>query len=86
MGIAGSGLTVHRKWLDAVSDNLSNMNNVALRLTSEAFQQRYVLAQAVDYGSGRGSAQVAGVDVRQRCRGRDRQQAGQPARQTPRAT
>ena len=28
LGIAGSGLTVHRKWLDAVSDNIANINTV----------------------------------------------------------
>ena len=28
IGIAGSGLTVHRKWLDAVADNLANANTV----------------------------------------------------------
>ena len=26
IGIAGTGLTVHRKWLDAISDNLANIN------------------------------------------------------------
>ncbi len=60
MSIAGSGLTVHRKWLDAVSDNLSNINTVK-PTSEEAFRQRYVVAQAVDYGSGRGGATVAGV-------------------------
>ena len=29
IGIASTGLTVHRKWLDAVSDNLANVNTVA---------------------------------------------------------
>ena len=29
MGIAGTGLTVYRKWLDAVSDNIANMNNAS---------------------------------------------------------
>lgn len=44
IGIAGSGLTVHRAWLDAVSDNLANRSTV--RPTSEAaFQARYVVAQ-----------------------------------------
>ena len=28
IGIAGTGLTVHRKWLDAVSDNIANVNTV----------------------------------------------------------
>ncbi len=33
LGVAGTGVTVHRKWLDAVSDNLSNLNTV--RATNE---------------------------------------------------
>lgn len=32
IGIAATGLTTHRKWLDAVSDNLANANNVSLSL------------------------------------------------------
>jgi len=56
---AGSGLVVYRKWLDAVSDNVANINDV--KSTGEnAFQARYVVAQARDYGNG-GGAQVAGV-------------------------
>jgi flagellar basal-body rod protein FlgC len=56
---AGSGLVVYRKWLDAVSDNIANLNDV--RATSgPAFQARYVVAQAKDYGSA-GGAQVAGT-------------------------
>ncbi len=43
IGIAGSALTVHRKWLDAVSDNLANMNN-ASRTDGPAFQAKYVEA------------------------------------------
>lgn len=43
IGIAGSALTVHRKWLDAVSDNLANMNN-ASRTDGQAFRARYVEA------------------------------------------
>ena len=27
IGIAGTGVTVYRKWLDAVSDNIANINN-----------------------------------------------------------
>jgi flagellar basal-body rod protein FlgC len=44
IGIAGTGLTVHRKWLDAVSDNLANANNVS-STDGAAFQARYVVAQ-----------------------------------------
>jgi flagellar basal-body rod protein FlgC len=62
IGIAGTGVTVHRKWLDAVADNLSNINTV--RSTSEeAFRARYVVAQAVDYGSGTGGVQVGGIEL-----------------------
>jgi flagellar basal-body rod protein FlgC len=51
LGIAGSGLTVYRKWLDAVSDNLANVNTV--RATDEtAFQARYIVAQANDTQGG----------------------------------
>jgi flagellar basal-body rod protein FlgC len=60
IGIAGTGLTVYRKWLDAVADNLANMNN-ASSTSGTAFQARYIQAQAVNYGSGDGGVQVAGT-------------------------
>lgn len=59
MNTASSGLVVYRKWLDAVSDNIANMNDV--RSTSDsAFQARYVLAQAANYGDA-GGVQVGGI-------------------------
>ena len=58
LGISGSGLMVHRKWLDAVSDNISNINTVR-RTDEDAFQERFVVAQSVDYGSGEGGVRVA---------------------------
>ncbi|MCX6500715.1 MAG: flagellar basal-body rod protein FlgC [Arthrobacter sp.] len=51
IGIAGSALTVHRKWLDAVSDNLANMNNVS-RTSGNAFQAKYVEAAEGTNGMG----------------------------------
>ncbi|RZS91414.1 flagellar basal-body rod protein FlgC [Motilibacter rhizosphaerae] len=57
---ASSGVTVDRKWLDAVSDNISNINT-ARRTSENAFQARYVVAQAVDYGTGTGGVQVGGI-------------------------
>lgn len=45
IGIAGTALTVHRKWLDAVSDNLANVNT-ATATSGEAFRARYIVAQA----------------------------------------
>ena len=60
LNIAGSGLITHRKWLDAVSDNIANIND-ATPTDQPAFQERMVQAQAVDYGSGEGGVRVAGV-------------------------
>jgi flagellar basal-body rod protein FlgC len=51
IGIAGTALTVHRKWLDAISDNMANMNT-ASRTDGDAFQERYLLAQEGDGLSG----------------------------------
>ena len=51
IGIASTGMTVHRKWLDAVSDNLANVNTVKAT-TDDAFQARYVVAQEGEGTSG----------------------------------
>ncbi len=59
IGVAGSGMTVYRKWLDAVSDNLSNANTV--RSTDEdAYQTKYVIASEIAAEDG-GGVQVAGI-------------------------
>jgi flagellar basal-body rod protein FlgC len=60
LSIAGSGLVTHRKWLDAVSDNIANIND-ATSTDQPAFQERMIQAQAVNYGSGEGGVAVAGV-------------------------
>ena len=59
--ISGSGVGLNRAWMDAVSDNISNVNTV--RRTSEsAFQARYVVAQSTDVtGTGGGGVSVAGI-------------------------
>ncbi len=57
LGIAQSGVAVYRKWLDAVSDNIANMNDVA-RTSQPAYQQRSVIAAAMPGGQG---VQVGGV-------------------------
>ena len=58
IGIAGTALTVHRKWLDAVSDNLANVNTVTAT-DDAAFQARYVVAQE---GAGTSGVYVAGAE------------------------
>ena len=60
LGIAGTGVTVYRKWIDAVSDNLANMDD-AKPTSGPAFQARYVIARAVGYGSGNGGVEVGGT-------------------------
>jgi flagellar basal-body rod protein FlgC len=57
LGIAGTGVTVYRKWLDAISDNLSNINDAA-PTSGEAFKAKYVVAQEAADGNG---AQVGGI-------------------------
>ncbi|WP_417215243.1 flagellar basal body rod protein FlgC [Arthrobacter sp.] len=59
IGIAGTALTVHRKWLDAVADNLSNINT-ATSTNGDAFRARYVLAQA---GGADNGVYVAGTEL-----------------------
>jgi flagellar basal-body rod protein FlgC len=57
IGIAGTGLTLHRKWLDAISDNMANINT-AKPTDGNAFQARYIVAQE---GEGVSGAYVAGA-------------------------
>jgi flagellar basal-body rod protein FlgC len=58
IGIASTGLTVHRKWLDAVADNLSNVNTVT-STDDAAFRARYVTVQ--EGGNDTPGAFVAGA-------------------------
>lgn len=51
IGIAGSGLTLHRQWLDALADNMANVNT-ATSTDGSAFQARYIAAQEGDGISG----------------------------------
>ena len=57
IGIAGSALDVHRKWLDALADNIANVNT-ATATSGKAFQERYIIAQA---DSTSGGVHVSGV-------------------------
>ena len=57
---AGTGLTVYRTWLDAVSDNIANMND-AVPADQPSFQERFVNATAMADPSGNGIG--AGVEV-----------------------
>ena len=54
LGICGSAMNVHQTWMDAIADNIANINTI--KPTSDAaFQARYVVAKAVeDGGTGAG--------------------------------
>lgn len=47
LGISSTGLGAHRKWMDAISDNLANMNNASAP-DEVPFQERFVVAQSVN--------------------------------------
>jgi flagellar basal-body rod protein FlgC len=62
LGISGSGMRVHRTWMDAISDNIANVNTV--RSTSDdPFEARYVVARSIENGGVGGGVQVAGVEL-----------------------
>lgn len=58
IGIAGSSMNVHRKWLDAVADNIANVNT-AKPTDGEAFRARYIRATE---GEGLSGVYVAGAE------------------------
>ena len=59
---ASSGLGVFRTWMDAVSDNMANLNTV--RPTTEAaFQARFVVATTVGNGQQAMTGRPAGAQV-----------------------
>jgi flagellar basal-body rod protein FlgC len=56
---ARSGLGVYRQWLDAVGDNIANMNDVR-RTSDAAFQARYLAVDPLEGGGARVSRVVFG--------------------------
>lgn len=64
LAVPASGISVMKTWIDAISDNVANVNTV--RRTSEtAFQSRYVVARSVPggvNGIGRG-VQVSRIQL-----------------------
>ena len=61
-----TGLRTYRTWMDAVSDNIANLNTVK-PTDQEAFRERFVIAEAVDYGNAGqpgigGGSRVASIE------------------------
>ena len=58
LSIAASGMDVYQTWLDAVADNVANINTI--RATDEvAYQERFVVAAAVEEGGRPAGAVVS---------------------------
>ena len=61
LGISGSGMDVYQTWLDAIADNVANVNTI--RPTDEpAFQERFVIASSVEAGGRPAGARVAAAE------------------------
>ena len=62
--ITGSALTTHRIWMNAIADNLANINTIR-PMSEAAFQERFIVAQELPsrrgdpVGVGGGVAPVA---------------------------
>jgi flagellar basal-body rod protein FlgC len=60
LSISGSGMNVYQTWLDAIADNVANVNDVAP--TGEpAYQERFVVARARQTDGRPAGAFVAGA-------------------------
>lgn len=67
LATSASGLHTYRTWMDAISDNMANLNTVR-RTDQAAFQSKFVIAEANDYGSAGlpgigGGSQVTGIEL-----------------------
>lgn len=58
--ISGSGLHVYRKWMDALSDNIANINTVKA-FDEPAFQERFIQATNANVKGSGGGVEVSAV-------------------------
>ena len=66
LATSSSGLQTYRTWMDAISDNMANLNTVR-PTDQEAFRARFVVAEAIEYGRAGmpgigGGSRVAGIE------------------------
>jgi flagellar basal-body rod protein FlgC len=59
--IGGSGLYVYRKWMDALSDNIANINTVT-SADEPAFQERFIQAQSANVEGSGGGVRLAKIE------------------------
>lgn len=58
--ISGSGMYTNRKWMDALSDNIANLNTIK-PFDEGAFQERFVIAENANVNGSGGGVRVKGV-------------------------
>ncbi len=76
LSIASSGMDVYQTWLDAVADNVANINTI--RSTDEAaYQERFVVAQSIEEGGRPAGAAVTRAEFGNP-RGRELYDPGHP--------
>ncbi|MGF1595938.1 MAG: flagellar basal body rod protein FlgC [Acidimicrobiales bacterium] len=61
LAVSGSGMNVYQTWLDAIADNVANINNVS-STDEAAFQERFVVAKAKATGNRGAGAVVTHVE------------------------
>jgi flagellar basal-body rod protein FlgC len=61
LSVSGSGMDVYQIWLDAISDNVANINNVT-STDQPAFQERFVIARANERGGRMNGARVSSIE------------------------
>ncbi len=76
LSIASSGMDVYQTWLDAVADNVANINTIR-RTDEAAYQERFIVAQAVEEG-GRPAGAVVSRSEFGSARGRQLYDPGHP--------
>lgn len=60
--ISGSGLHVYRKWMDALSDNIANLNTIK-PFDEAAFQERFVQVTNANVKGSGGGVRVSAVEL-----------------------
>lgn len=62
LGISATGMNAYKTWIDAVADNVANINVVS-PTDGPAYQERFIAVQAREYQNGQvgGGTRVAGV-------------------------
>jgi flagellar basal-body rod protein FlgC len=57
LGVAQSGMGAYKLWIDAVADNVANIDNVT-STDQRAFQERFVIVSSVEDANGAGAGVV----------------------------